>query len=148
MNTLALIESGAVVPGKPVESELYKRLFTNNPAKRMPLGQPQLSADAILTIGNWIMAGAPDWQTPERDTDFITPKEMLESIESHVNSLAPFDRTFARYFTMTHLYNAGETNEALGAYQRALSKLVNSLSWGREVIIPQPIDREKNSLLY
>ena len=39
--------------------------------------------------------------------------------------------------------NAGETTEALHAYQRALSKLVNSLSWGRDVIKPQPIDLEE-----
>ena len=136
----ALIETGAVVPGRPIASELYKRLLTNDPAKRMPLGQPQLPAAAILTIGNWIQAGAPDWQMPERGTDFITPTEMLETIEKHVNSLAPFDRAFTRYFTMTHLYNASESAEALHAYQRALSKLVNSLSWGREVIKPQPID--------
>ena len=97
----------------------------------MPLGQPQLSAAAILTIGNWIQAGAPDWgNTFEAEGPFITPKEMLETIEKHVNSLSPFDRTFTRYFTMTHLYNAGESAEALHAYQRALSKLVNSLSWG------------------
>ena len=139
----ALIETGAVVPGKPIESELYKRLLTNDPAKRMPLGQPQLPPAAILTIGNWIQAGAPDWQMPQRDTDFITPTEMLETIEKHVNSLSPFDRAFTRYFTMTHLYNAGESAEARHAYQRALSKLVNSLSWGREVIKPQPIDPEE-----
>ncbi len=139
----ALIETGAIVPGKPIESELYKRLLTEDHAKRMPLGQPKLPAAAILTIGNWIQAGAPDWQPPERDTAFITPTEMLETIEKHVNSLAPFDRAFARYFTMTHLYNAGESAEALHAYQRALSKLVNSLSWGREVIKPQPIDLQK-----
>ena len=58
----ALIETGAVVPGKPIESELYKRLLTNDPAKRMPLGQPQLPTTAILTIGNWIQAGAPKWE--------------------------------------------------------------------------------------
>lgn len=139
----ALIETGAVVPGKPIESELYKRLFTDDEAKRMPLGQPRLPPAAILTIGNWIQADAPDWQTPERDTDFITPTEMLGSIEKHVNSLSPFDRPFARYFTLTHLYNAGETTEALYAYQRALSKLVNSLSWGRTIKIPQPIDSEE-----
>ena len=139
----ALIETGAVVPGKPIDSELYKRLRTNDPAQRMPLGQPQLPTAAILTIGNWIQAGAPDWQTPERDTAFITPTEMLETIEKHVNSLSPFDRAFTRYFTMTHLYNAGESVEALHAYQRALSKLVNSLSWGREVIKPKPIDPEE-----
>ena len=139
----ALIETGAVVPGKPIASELYKRLLTNDPAKRMPLGQPRLPATAILTIDNWIRAGAPDWQMPERDTDFITSTEMLETIEKHVNSLSPFDRAFTRYFTITHLYNAGESAEALHAYQRALSKLVNSLSWGREVIKPQPIDPEE-----
>ena len=140
----ALIETGAVVPGNPIGSELYRRLLENNPAKRMPLGQPQLSAGAILTIRNWIQAGAPDWRsTSEADGAFITPKEMLETIERHVNSLSPFDRAFTRYFTLTHLYNAGESAEALHAYQRALSKLVNSLSWGREVIKPQPIDPEE-----
>ena len=139
----ALIETGAVVPGKPIESELYKRLFAEDAAKRMPLGQPKLPPAAILTIGNWIQAGAPDWQMPERDADFITPTKMLETIEKHVNSLSPFDRAFTRYFTLTHLYNAGESVEALHAYQRALSKLVNSLSWGREVIKPQPIDLEE-----
>ena len=140
----ALIETGAVVPGNPIGSELYRRLLENNPARRMPLGQPQLSAGAILTIGNWIQAAAPDWgSTSGADGAFITPKEMLETIERHINSLPPFDRAFTRYFTLTHLYNAGESGEALHAYQRALSKLVNSLSWGREVIRPQPIDPER-----
>ena len=139
----SLIATGTVVPGKPIESTLYTRLLEKDLAKRMPLGQPQLPAAAILTIGNWIQAGAPDWQMPERDTAFITPTEMLETIETHITSLAPFDRTFTRYFTMTHLYNAGESAEALHAYQRALSKLVNSLSWGREVIKPQAIDPQE-----
>ena len=113
----SLIETGAVVPGKPIESELYKRLLVNDPAKRMPLGQPQLPPAAILTIGNWIQAGAPDWEgTSATDVSFITPKNMLDTIEKHVNSLSPFDRPFGRYFTLTHLYNAGETTEALHAY--------------------------------
>ena len=144
----ALIETGAVVPGKPIESELYKRLLVNDPVKRMPLGQPQLPPAAILTIGNWIQAGASDWEgTSATDGSFITPKKMLDTIEKHVNSLSPFDRSFARYFTMTHLYNAGETIEALHAYQRALSKLVNSLSWGRTIKVPQPID-PKETIFY
>ena len=110
----------------------------------MPLRQPPLTPAAIDTIRRWILAGAPNWaDTTESDSPFITPKKMLETIEKHVNSLAAFDRTYARYFTMTHLYNAGETAEALHAYQRALSKLVNSLSWGREVTIPQAIDPEE-----
>jgi len=140
----SLIETGAVVPGKPAESELYRRLLVDDLAKRMPLGQPRLSDPAIVTIRNWIQAGAPDWEgTSVPDASFITPKQMLDTIEKHVNSISPFDRPFARYFTLTHLYNAGETTEALHAYQRALSKLVNSLSWGRTIKIPRPIDTEE-----
>ena len=138
-----LIASGAVVPGKPIESELYRRLLLKDDAKRMPLGQPALSAEAILTIGNWIQAGAPDWETPAEDVAFITSKEMLAAIEIHVNSLPSFDRPFARYFTLTHLYNTGETTESLHVYQQALSKLVNSLSWGREISNPEPINAEE-----
>ncbi len=139
----ALIETRAVVPGKPLESELYRRLLVDDLAKRMPLGQPKLPDAAIRTIGNWIQAGAPDWEsTSATDGSFITPTKMLDTIEKHVNSLLPFDRTFARYFTLTHLYNAGETTEALHAYQRALSKLVNSLSWGRKVEPPELIGLE------
>ena len=139
----ALIENGAVIPGNPDGSEFYQRLIEKDVVRRMPLGQPPLTPAAINTVRNWILAGAPNWtDTVEPDGPFITPKQMLETIENHVNSLPTFDRAFARYFTMTHLYNAGETVEALYAYQRALSKLVNSLSWGRAVINPQPIDPE------
>ena len=134
-----LVNSGAVVPGKPpIESELYARLLEADPAKRMPLGG-QLSPQAILTIGNWIQAGAPSWDV-QHDVNFITTDAMLTAIGNHLNTLDPFDRPFARYFTTTHLYNAGESPEALSAYHVALSKLANSLSWGFQIINPQPID--------
>ena len=137
-----LIDTGAVVQGKPIESELYRRLLEKDLAKRMPLGQPQLPDAAIETIGRWIQAGAPSWEF-QRDVNFITMDTMLDTIQKHVQSLPRFDRASARYFTTTHLYNAGESSETLRAYQIALSKLVNSLSWGSEIIKPQPIDPRK-----
>ena len=137
----ALIEDGSVVPGNPDASELYSRLLTTDTAKRMPLGQPQLPAQSINTIRNWILAGAPDWAvTSTTDASFISPSEVLNTIETHLMSLAPFDRAFARYFTMTHLYNAGESVGILQEYRKALYKLVNSLSWGSSVTNPHPID--------
>ena len=140
----ALIEDGSVVPEDPDASVFYQRLIETDIAKRMPLGQPPLDPAAIETIHQWIAAGAPDWDAiPKPKPSFITTDTMLETIENHVNSLAPRDKSFARYFTLTHLYNAGETTEALNAYRRALSKLINSLSWGRKVVKPQPIDAEQ-----
>ena len=138
-----LVATGAVVKGKPMESELYRRLRDKNPAKRMPLGQPQLSAAAIGTIDKWIQAGAPSWDDEEHDVDFITMDAMLNTIRKHVQSLPRFARASARYFTTTHLYNAGESPETLREYQLALSKLVNSLSWGPKIIKPQPINGKK-----
>lgn len=140
----ALIDDGKVVPGDPEGSIFYQRLIETDEAKRMPLGQPALDAAAIATIQQWILAGAPDWNTiPTPKPGFITTDTVLQTIENHVNSLSASDRSFARYFTLTHLYNAGETTETLNAYRRALSKLINSLSWGREVIKPQSIDVEE-----
>ena len=142
-----LIQNGTVIPGNPNTSELYNRLVTTDTAKRMPLQQPPLSAQAINTIRNWILGGAPDWTaTSTTDGDFISPGEMLNTIETHLMSLPSFDRAFARYFTMTHLYNAGETAQVLEGYRNGLSKLINSLSWGVEVINPEPIDPEKTIL--
>ena len=142
-----LIENGTVMPGNPEASELYKRLLTTDTAKRMPLGSPPLSAPAIDTIRRWILAGAPDWAAiPPPDSRFIPPGEILDTIENHVMSLTPFDRAFARYFTLTHLYNAGGTAEVLKEYRNALSKLINSLSWGITVTNPHPIDPQATIL--
>ena len=139
----SLIETGTIIPGDPDASEFYRRLIENTPEKpRMPWGQPALSADALETIYQWIAVGAPDWAV-QYDVNFITMDAMLSAITDHVASLSAFDRPFVRYFTLTHLYNAGESPEALNAYRRALSKLVNSLSWGFEVINPEPIDDQE-----
>ena len=141
-----LINTGAVVPGSPINSELYTRLLENDPAKRMPLGG-QLSPEAILAIGNWIQAGAPSWED-EYDVNFITTDAMLTAMQTHLATLDDFDRPFARYFTTTHLYNAREGPEALSAYHVALSKLVNSLSWRDQIINPQPIDNAGETIFY
>ena len=145
MEHATLIEKGTVIPGNPDASELYKRLLgtTENGGAQMPLGQPQLPAQSIDTIRRWILAGAPDWAvTPTTDSRFISPDEILDTIERHLTSLEPFDRAFARYFTLTHLYNAKETPEIRGEYRNALSKLVNSLSWGSTITNPQPINAQ------
>ena len=139
-----LIETRTVIRGKPDASELYMRLLGDtDKGSQMPLGQEPLDSNAIATIRRWIEAGAPDWEAiskPKRR--FITIEAMLKTIHTHLISLPDFDRAYARYFTLTHLYNAGARDNNLRAYRNALSKLVNSLSWGKRVKKPIPIDPE------
>ena len=136
----ALIETQVVIIGNPENSEFYKRLLgpTEN-GPQMPLNLPPLSREAVETIARWITAGAPDWNV-QHDINFITTDTILDTIGNHLKSLDPFDRPSARYFTMTHLYNAGESPETLSDYRIALSKLINSLSWKFEITNPTPID--------
>ena len=138
-----LIESGTVVPGDALGSEFYRRITENTVVKpQMPSGAPPLSAVAIDTVRRWILAGAPDWVV-SRDVNFITPVTSLTRLSAHLSDLPAFDRPYARYFTMTHLYNAGDSPVTLELYRTALSKLINSLSWGSDVINPVPIDPEE-----
>ena len=136
----ALVDTKVVIPGNPENSEFYKRLLgpTEN-GPQMPLNLPPLSPEAVETIARWITAGAPDWNV-QHDINFITTDTILDTIRTHLESLDPFDRPSARYFTMTHLYNAGESPETLSDYRIALSKLINSLSWKFEITNPTPID--------
>ena len=134
-----LVDTGAVVPGEPNASNLYQRLITADTTKRMPLGQPPLDDASLQTISDWIAADAPNWQI-QHDVNFISTDTMLTAMQQHLKTLDPFDQPFARYFTMTHLYNAGESPEARNAYKTALAKLVNSLSWGFDIRNPHPID--------
>ena len=111
---------------------------------RCHLETEPLPAQSIDIIRRWMLTGAPDWAaTPITDRPYVSPDEILITIESHLMSLAPFDRAFARYLTLTHLYNMDERVEILGEYRKALSKLINSLSWGSEVTNPQPIDPQE-----
>ncbi len=147
INRTALIDTKSVIIGDPESSEFYKRLLgpTEN-GPQMPLNLPPLSPEAVETIARWIIAGAPDWDV-RHDINFITTDTILNTIRNHLESLDPFDRPSARYFTMTHLYNAGETPETLSDYRIALSKLVNSLSWKFEITNPTPID-EAQTIFY
>jgi len=63
----------AIVPGKPEESEVYRRITTDHPARRMPpayLGHQKLSAREIELIRRWIEQGAR-W---EKHWAFIPPE--------------------------------------------------------------------------
>jgi hypothetical protein len=101
--------------------------------------QPRPGPGDVALLKEWIAAGAPS--ADARPTPrFITDAEVLGSIRADLMSLPPRDRRFARYFTITHLYNAGLSEDELQTYRHALSKLVNSLSWRKVIVKPRPVD--------
>ena len=94
---LAAAESGlaAIVPGKPSESELIRRITHADPSMRMPQEEAPLSSEEVRLFRQWIADGAPwddhwayvapqnkplpavalsDW--PKQDLDYFTLARM------------------------------------------------------------------------
>ena len=137
-----LIKTGKVLPGRAEESLLYKRL-TGAVEPLMPDGGPKLPDADIAIIRRWIDDGAPDWKP--RSTEprrLISNADIVTAIETDILAHGTAtSRRFFRYFVLTNLYNAGDTK--LATYRLALYKLLNSLSWDKDLTLPTIIDREE-----
>lgn len=64
----------AIVPGKPDESELLRRILSTDEAERMPPKGERLSAKDIETIRKWIKDGAA-WPAEAVDTSKPDPRK-------------------------------------------------------------------------
>jgi hypothetical protein len=148
LNYQKLIDTKKIVPNNLKGSKLYKRLAIEEdmPPETDDDGKaiPRPSKDDVAVIKAWIEAGAPSFAgaaAPERA--FISNSDVLKSILADLVKANERERKFLRYFTITHLYNAGLTDDELVSYRVGMSKLINSLSWGRDIQVPQPIDAAK-----
>ena len=148
----ALVRKKNVVPGDPSRSKLYKKLvseddpmppFTDDDNK---LVTQRPTKSEIALVRQWIEAGAPidlaaAVAAPRR---FISDAEILAAIDRDLDVADDRSRPFLRYFTISHLYNAGLSDDELQTFRGGLSKLVNSLSWGRQVVVPVAVDVQKS----
>jgi uncharacterized membrane protein YgcG len=134
-----LIDRKKVIPGDPRRSRLFKKVSLDE----MPpdsVKSPRPSEKDIAVLKQWIEAGAPDFNPPAEKRAIISLADQLRSMKEDLDRLPPRKRRAARYFTITHLYNAGLNEDQLQSYRHGLSKLVNSLSWGRDIVPPRPVD--------
>jgi mono/diheme cytochrome c family protein len=145
LDRAAMVKSGKIAPGHAEESILYKRI-TGTIEPIMPQGGSKLPDADIATIKRWIDDGAPDWKpNPTESRRFLTNDDVISAIEKDLISTgSDTSRQFFRYFTLTNLYNSND--EKLPTYRSALSKLINSLSWDRDIAVPITIDREQTIL--
>jgi mono/diheme cytochrome c family protein len=139
-----LVAAKKIVPGAVEQSKLLKRITKGDmpPEDEKPRPTPA----EIATLQKWIEAGAPDFNPAPAKRETISTIAMVEMIGVDLEKAGERDRRFLRYFTITHLYNCGWSDEELASYRMALSKLVNSLSWGRRVVTPTPIDPARTIL--
>jgi hypothetical protein len=135
---------------KPETSLMYSRITGKHPNGVMPpsyaANPAPLTESEQTVILKWIQAGAPDWKNiqpirPQRR--FISNAEILRSIKSDLANLDVDRKKDTRYFTLTHLYNAGVSETEIAAYRDGLKRLLNSLSWEGEIIKPESIDMEQ-----
>ncbi len=130
-----------VVPGSPEESKLFQRISSGE----MPPDGDRLTEEEVTALKEWISADAPAF-TVSAERDLISPNQMEALILDDLEAANERNRPFYRYFTLTHLFNAGFEDNELESHRQGLTKLVNSLSWGREIRIPVAIDPGKTIL--
>ncbi len=128
-------------PGE--DSLLLERITDDEDSVMPPVGEePRLSKAEIATIRAWIDAGSPTIARNE-DRKFVTNQQVVETILADIRSKQERSRRFMRYFTLTHLYNAGDSEDELQTYRNAFVKLINSLSWNTDLVVPAAIDANK-----
>jgi WD40 repeat protein/mono/diheme cytochrome c family protein len=132
-----LVARDKVVPGKPGGSELYERVRAG---EMPPEGRkPRPGAADVAALKAWIEAGAPGFQAAAPRT-FVSDEALRRLVLADLETLPERQRRFVRYFTFTHLANAGAGEAELRTHRHALAKLVNSLSWHPRVAAPRAVD--------
>lgn len=161
----ALVDETRVVPGKPDESDLLEKITSGEMPKKTDKrapdpkkALPRPSAQEIARIRRWIESGAPEVpaaadpavQTAKKRTR-ITDLNVLDIVREDLldeKKVKRPDRKFMRYFSINHLHSAGLPGKArfsdaeLEVYRQGLSKLINSLSWAKDLVPPLPVDED------
>ncbi len=133
-----LLAAKIIIPG-----DENSRLLKVVESGEMPFGGPELSGAEKELLRDWILAGAPSWETEGKiqvKRERVTEAEVLRAIQEDLSRTSERTRPFLRYFSTTHLFNAGSNTEQLETFRVALAKLLNSLSWHREIAAPMPVN--------
>jgi tetratricopeptide (TPR) repeat protein len=130
-----LVARRRVVPGEPAKSRLLKRIRSDDEPMPPADEKSRPSADEIGAVERWIRAGAPV-DEPASARAFVAPEDVYRAIRDDLERAEPGRRASLRYFSLTHLHNAGLSAEQLQSYRHGLSKLVNSLSWRKRIVVP------------
>ena len=131
-------EKPYIKPGDPAGSETWQRVGVD---RDMPPSGPKPSDAERRLIADWIAAGAsfPIIAATARATR--TEKDVLTIIRDHLQRAREADRPSLRYFTLHDLHDNRTVADAdLRLARAGVAKLVNSLSWEADIVVPKAID--------
>ncbi len=134
-----LIATNFVRPNSPDNSPLLERMESRDDPMPPEGEAPRPSAADMKDFEAWIKAGAPSFDAKQQNR-FVTNEEIHQWIADDIQKVEEEDRKYVRYFGATHLYNTGDTPQELEVIRQALAKLVNSLSWNKELVSIVSID--------
>lgn len=139
-----LVARKKIVPGQAEQSPLFQRVAAG---KMPPPGEePRPSEADVAVLKEWIDTGAVNPLPVGAARQIVTEADVFARILADLETLDKRSRKFARYFTLTHLANAGLSEDELQTYRNALAKLVNSLSWHPRITVPKAIDSSRTIL--
>ncbi len=135
-----LVAHKKLTPGNADASLLFKKVSAG---KMPPPGETPRPSDAdVQVLKRWIESGAPAGEAAQ-ERPSITDAQLHDSMLADLEKLERRGRRFQRYFSLTHLHNAGLSEDELQTYRHALSKLMNSLSWHPRITTPAAVDPAK-----
>ncbi|MFB2552175.1 c-type cytochrome [Ensifer soli] len=138
-----------VTPGDASKS----RLFTSVTSGRMPLGKRPDAAE-VKALEDWIngLKDQPAPQTlassgPQRARPILSYRSFVEAALKDISAVKPADRAFMRYFSYRSQYNGMMGCEDDKTFMKRVDvlaggfkKLLNSLSYGPELVLPAAVD--------
>ena len=95
---------------------------------------PRPDDTAVAVLKRWIDEGATPFAKEAPPSDFVSDEQLVAVLHEDLFSVPERDRKFIRYFITTHLANAHLSSDELQTWRDALAKLVNSLSWNKDVV--------------
>ncbi len=140
----AMVANGKIKAGYPLDSPIYKRIDAGTMPP--PSVEARPTDEEVDVLWQWIEQCVDVQVGCGQGDDFVSVDQMLSWMRNDISDttkISPDEREFIRYFTLTHLYNSGICGLDLDVYRYGLFKLINSLSTGNKVVIPQAIDERQ-----
>lgn len=130
---------GFFVTGDADASYAFERIIDGSMPPKDGSELSVVPAEDAEVLRSWISGGTASFDSIQQQAR-VPRIAVYEAVANHVRSEPTERRRFLRYFTLHNLFNHPMIGEDdLPDYRAALSKVVNSLSWGQRIRVPEPV---------